>query len=794
MGLSNSKEQRQKTKFRKINQNQTVSTVSTEIYSEINEYFSKTIVTQKFKNPLKNPLELQIYILKKENVIFSSFNCKIGDSIKVKSKVIKKEKAEQKYTDAISSGNAAIFVTHAPNDENKIIIHMGNIPPKTEVIFTSEFIRPMEVSKKYEFEFFRNLPIFMGGSYDIFENSELSGTINIKTKNKIINIEKDILMKDLNIINENYEKDNNYIIKYQILKLPSFSWFDSEYIPSSKIYFDLDKNEPISLVQESSFDSNLKAYYIQYRLIKENLNKQNEVISPCLFIFLIDQSGSMSGTRIKIASQALILFLQSLPVGSYYQIIGFGSDYRLYDEIPKKYNKENIRKSIKIIEKLDAKLGGTNIYKPLKHIYDSSKNYDKINLPKSIFLLTDGAINNKKETLELIEKYSSYYRIYSIGIGDSFDTDLIKNAGVIGKGSYNFCSNLGDLNSIVASEINKCCTDFVTDLSINCNLDKNNLINNIIPSFIRENEIINLYYILIKEDNQNEKIKLDIKYKDEEKKIVQKKVEINAEKIENGEDLSKLVIYNYIRTNYNLSNDKKLELALKYQIFTEDTSLFAEVELTNSISEKMKLEILGTKENNLINAISDKNLDQKLNNIFINDLDVSSCCYDMCVDNCMSVEEDSEHLFNMLLNQYNNEKGDKHNKKEYIETKNTVNEAIDIPEKNKKEEIKEINLNNKEHIMKMINTQDFIEGSWEVNIYTKKILEKYIKEYNLIKKLEKKNIDDNTALTILIIYFINKNHPELLKDLLMIIKKAKMFIEKKTKDKYEKIIKELGID
>ena len=58
MGLSNSKEQRQKTKFRKINQNQTVSAVSTEIYSEINDNFSKTIVTQKFINPLKNPLEL----------------------------------------------------------------------------------------------------------------------------------------------------------------------------------------------------------------------------------------------------------------------------------------------------------------------------------------------------------------------------------------------------------------------------------------------------------------------------------------------------------------------------------------------------------------------------------------------------------------------------------------------------------------------------------------------------------------------------------------------------------------
>jgi hypothetical protein len=85
-------------------------TVSLEIYSEINECFAKTIVTQKFINSSNTPLELQIYILKQKRVIFSSFNCKIGDSIIVKSKVIKKEKSEEKYEDAISSGNAAIYL------------------------------------------------------------------------------------------------------------------------------------------------------------------------------------------------------------------------------------------------------------------------------------------------------------------------------------------------------------------------------------------------------------------------------------------------------------------------------------------------------------------------------------------------------------------------------------------------------------------------------------------------------------------------------------------------------------
>jgi uncharacterized protein YegL len=765
-------------------------TVSLEIYSEINECFAKTIVTQKFINSSNIPLELQIYILKQKRVIFSSFNCKIGDSIIVKSKVIKKEKSEEKYEDAISSGNAAIFVRYLPDDENKIIINMGNIPPNNEVIFSSEFIYPTEFYKKYEFEFFRNLPIFMGKNYDIFQNLELNGTINIKTKSKIINVEKDILMKNLNIISENYEKDNNYVIKYQILKLPSFSWYNFEYIESSKIYFDLDNTHQKLLVQESPspFDPNLKYYFLQYNLTEENPIKKIELLSPCIFIFLIDQSGSMSGNKIKIASQALILFLQSLPVGSYYQIIGFGSNYKLYDELPKEYNKNNINKSIKIIESLEANFGGTDIFSPLKHIYDSFQDYNKINLPKNIFLLTDGEVNDKDRTLQLIEEYSLIFRIYSIGIGNDFDENLIKNAGILGKGNYNFCKNLNNLNSIIASEINKCCTSFITDLEINCNLDKNNLINNVIPKSIRENEIINLYYILKKEDNKDEKVKLKIRYKDnEQNKIIEKKVEMNSEKIEKGEDLSKLIIYNYIITNNNLSNDKKIELALKYQLFTKETSLFAEVELTNKISEQMKLKILGTKEANAINNINEKDLDAKLNKLFKDNLDVNCCLMDDAI-----APEGGEDvaLFENLLKQYNMAEGNKcKEKKDKLKEKNE-----DIPIKVKKEEIKELDLNNKEHIMKMINTQDFIEGYWEENAYTKIIKQKYKKEYNLIKRLKNKNIDDNIALTILIIYFINKEHSELLNDLLMIIKKAKIFIEKKTKDKYENIIKKSGIN
>ena len=137
--------------------------VKVEIYSKVNEIFSKTKVTQIFKNPESNPLELEVYIYKKEDILFSSFSAQIGDSIKVKSKVIKKKKAEEKYNDVIASGNAAIYVSE-DKDNNKIILHMGNIPPNEEIKLISHFIQLTESSKNYEFEMFRNLPIFNGSN------------------------------------------------------------------------------------------------------------------------------------------------------------------------------------------------------------------------------------------------------------------------------------------------------------------------------------------------------------------------------------------------------------------------------------------------------------------------------------------------------------------------------------------------------------------------------------------------------------------------------------------------------
>ena len=80
-------------------------------------------------------------------------------------------------------------------------------------------------------------------------------------------------MGNLKIQKEKYEnkKNNEYYIKYTIDNLPNFSKYNLDYIPSSKIYYEIDNDEkPIAFRQKSSFDKSEQNYFIQYK-IKKNL-------------------------------------------------------------------------------------------------------------------------------------------------------------------------------------------------------------------------------------------------------------------------------------------------------------------------------------------------------------------------------------------------------------------------------------------------------------------------------------------------------------------------------------------
>lgn len=83
-------------------------------------------------------------------------------------------------------------------------------------------------------------------------------------------------------------------------------------------------------------DSNPNFSYLTGDFIEKGEGATNEEeeeedeyveIKPSEFIFLIDRSGSMTGDRISLAVEALKLFVHSIPYGSKFNIVSYGSNY-----------------------------------------------------------------------------------------------------------------------------------------------------------------------------------------------------------------------------------------------------------------------------------------------------------------------------------------------------------------------------------------------------------------------------------------------------------------------------------
>ena len=288
----------------------------------------------------------------------------------------------------------------------------------------------------------------------------------------------------------------------------------------------------------------------------------------------------MSGQKIEIVRQAMKIYLKSLPQGSYYQIIGFGTKFIRYNEIPIFYTKENIEKSIKEIENIKANLGVTCILEPLKYIYNifnSIENKEIKYLNKNIFILTDGGIFKKEKVLKLIESNKVKFHVYPIGIGKYFDADLFKNINMasLEYDNYNyncvFCENVDNLNRIISEEIIKAISNYnIYGLKIKTSLDDKCWLFHNEPNFIlsQGEKIDNIY--IVKSNNNFSENKISVEVCRDDKKNYLEKYEIKPIELPNGNELFKLAsLENSIFEK--LTEKQIIDLALKYQILSKYT-------------------------------------------------------------------------------------------------------------------------------------------------------------------------------------------------------------------------------
>ena len=305
------------------------------IESIVNEFYAITKVTQYYKNNNNKPVELSIiYPLRKE-INFRKFNINI-DGKKSYSKIFEKEKAIEKFSDAIASGNIGVFSKYNEEDPNSYSITIGNVAPNVMIELTSEFIQFITSDDmSFCYSVMTSYPTFSDGiSRNYLKN--ISGKIILKTKSKITrlvnqNFTIDKYFKrefnndnteckiEFRISNDskNYNSILNLIFRTEKMNEPYLlSQYNPEKDETSYIFGMIYNQKEIPIPEKPDTDININ-YYQKYE-------SNEKTDTPSLFIFLIDQSGSMAGSSMRLVSESLLFFLQSLPKDSYFQLIGFG--------------------------------------------------------------------------------------------------------------------------------------------------------------------------------------------------------------------------------------------------------------------------------------------------------------------------------------------------------------------------------------------------------------------------------------------------------------------------------------
>jgi Ca-activated chloride channel family protein len=162
---------------------------------------------------------------------------------------------------------------------------------------------------------------------------------------------------------------------------------------------------------------------------------------PVEMLYMIDVSGSMAGTSIQQAREALLQALDRLRPRDRFGILAFNNGYRELAPEPLLATAENLSAAREYVQRLQAG-GGTEMLPALLHLMG------KPQIPgylRHIILLTDGDLGNEEEIFAALRRDLGGARLYTVAIGSAPNLFLATKMAQFGKGTL---THVADINEI----------------------------------------------------------------------------------------------------------------------------------------------------------------------------------------------------------------------------------------------------------------------------------------------------------------------------------------------------------
>lgn len=441
----------------------------TSVDAKISGYVAEVEVKQEYVNPYKIPIEaIYVFPLPNKAAVYD-MEMKIGQKT-IKSQIKTREEAKRIYEQAKEEGKRTglleqerpnIFTQSVanilPGDEITVIIRYTE-----ELVFDENryrFVFPMVVGPRYipgnwlEENFVSGVTDYERITPPYFKPEMRSGhdislNLNIDTGDiPITNIDSVTHRVDIDKKNES----NAYVKIRQDDAIPNKDFV---------LEFELSGDTP-QLAFFMHKPENGDGYFSL--MIQPQTDFSISEVTPKEMFFVVDVSGSMSGTPIEKAKEAMTYALKNLNPEDTFYIIKFSNKTLRFSDKPLSNTPENIIAGLQYIDNIRAG-GGTEM---VPGISESLKHRQDPNKLRLVVIMGDGYVGNEKEILaELQNNLGDQTRVFYFGIGSSSNRYLIDKVAEIGRGFAYYITIRDNSENVVEEFYERISLPLFTNLSI----------------------------------------------------------------------------------------------------------------------------------------------------------------------------------------------------------------------------------------------------------------------------------------------------------------------------------------
>jgi Ca-activated chloride channel homolog len=373
----------------------------------LRDLLSEVTVSQTYRNDEQVNIEAVYTFPLPLDAVLLDLQVEIGGRI-LNGVVVEKKSAEEKYEDAVASGDAAVMLEVI--EPGLYTMNVGNLLPQEKATITFSYAI---------------LYRWAGGRLRLFLPTTVAPRFGASP-----HLAHQALESSLTV-------ENQFSLQVEI----SGSLREAQFVcPSHQVTLDKSADKVVIALQQAKavmdrdFILNVKAPQAtrSFTLCGSDDDGMAVVASfqpffpglqqprPLDLAIVVDCSGSMQGGSIEQAKQALKGILDALQPHDRVSLIAFGNATNLLSDRLLTCNKTNLGKAKRFAKQLDANMGGTEIGKALHEAYAVVSGSESAD----IFLVTDGEVSSWDVVVQ--EAKRSGHRIFTVGVGNAVSEAFVR--------------------------------------------------------------------------------------------------------------------------------------------------------------------------------------------------------------------------------------------------------------------------------------------------------------------------------------------------------------------------------